>query len=191
MRSGILYKLTFKNGKSYIGITRESLDQRIRRHVQYARAGRKLALSCAIRKHGEDSFSSEIIATGVWSELKRLEIESIKIHRASGITLYNMTDGGDGSLGVSLSKETRAKISQSLRGRSCSEIHCKRVSDAQKGKKISNETKQKMRISAMKRALKPMSEDQKQKIRTALIGKKQTPERIAKRVAARIANGSY
>lgn len=53
---GILYKLTFPNGKSYIGITTESLSRRVQRHVNYARAGKSYALSSAIRKYGEDSF---------------------------------------------------------------------------------------------------------------------------------------
>ena len=192
MRTGFLYRLTFPNGKIYIGITRETLKRRVMRHIQYAREGRNYALSCAIRKYGETSFSSEIIGGGNWDELKSLEIAEIKRLRAIGHGLYNMTDGGDGSLGVSLRVETKLKISSSLRGRKCSDEHRRRVSEAQAGKTIPAEVREKMRQAAKSRvARSPMSEEQKQKIRASLLGKKQTPEHIAKRVAARRANGSY
>jgi len=191
MRRGILYKLTFPNGKAYIGITRESLSQRVRRHIQYARKGKMLALSCAIRKYGEDSFTSEVLASVDSSKLKQIEIDAIREHRMRGVILYNMTDGGDGSLGVALSQETKTKISASLRGRVCTELHRKRVSQAQKGKVIPPDVREKMSLAAKVRCKSPMSEEQKQKRRDALLGRKQSPELIAKRVAARKANGSY
>ncbi len=185
MRTGILYRLNFPNGKAYIGITRETLNQRVRRHILYARQGRMFALSCAIRKHGEHSFVPEILDIAEASELKRLEIEAISEHRRRGIVLYNMTDGGDGSLGVSLSQEVKEKISASLSGRKCSELHRIRVSEAQKGKTISPEAREKMRAAAQARCAVPMSDEQRQKRREALTGRKQSPELIAKRVAAR------
>lgn len=192
MRTGFLYRLTFPNGKVYIGITRETLERRVRRHIQYAREGRNYALSCAIRKYGEKSFSAEIINSGNWEELKALEIAEIKSLRANGHSLYNMTNGGEGSLGVILRIETKRKISSSLRGRKCSDEHRRRISESQIGKTIPVEVREKMRKAAKLRIVKnPMSEEQKQKIRASLLGKKQTPERIAKRVAARRANGSY
>ena len=192
MRTGHLYKLTFQNGKFYIGITRESLKRRVQRHIQYAREGRNYALSCAIRKYGETSFLAEIIGGGNWDELKLLEIAEIKRLRENGYALYNMTNGGDGSLGVSLKGETKRKISSSLRGRKCSDEHRRRVSEAQVGKTIPDEVREKMRKAAKARvARSPMSDEQRQKIREALAGRKQTPERIAKRVAARKAKGSY
>ena len=192
MRTGFLYRLTFPNGKVYIGITRETLERRVRRHIQYAREGRNYALSCAIRKYGEKSFSAEIINSGNWEELKALEIAEIKSLRANGHSLYNMTNGGEGSLGVILRIETKRKISSSMRGRKCSDEHRRRISESQIGKTIPVEVREKMRKAAKLRIVKnPMSDEQKQKIRASLLGKKQTPDRIAKRVAARRANGSY
>lgn len=191
MKTGILYRLNFHNGKAYIGITRESLSQRVRRHILYARQGRAFALSCAIRKYGECSFTAEILLVAEHKDLNRLEIDAIREHRCRGVVLYNMTDGGDGSLGVSVSSETRKKISASLRGRKCSQIHRLRVSEANKGKTIPDEVREKMRASARARCATPMSEEQRQKRRDALTGKKQPEGLIAKRVAARKANGSY
>ena len=191
MRTGILYKLSFPNGKAYIGITLETLAQRVRRHISYARAGRMFALSCAIRKYGEDAFMAEVLRTAESSDLNRIEIETISEYRSRGIILYNMTDGGDGSLGVTPSQKTKDKISASLRGRKCSDQHRLRVSEAQKFKTIPAEVREKMRSAALARCVYPMSEEQRQKRRNALAGKKQSPELIAKRVAARKAKGSY
>ena len=192
MRIGILYKLTFQNGKVYIGITRETLEQRLRRHIAYARSGKSYALSCAIRKYGEKSFIAELISGGSWDELMAMEIAMIKECNSFGPAGYNMTKGGEGSLGVAISSETKEKISKSLTGRKLSDIHRARVGAAQKGKVISEETKEKMRL--VKRGgydRKPMSEGQREKIRVFMLGKKQSPELVAKRVQARMANGSY
>ena len=134
MKYGLLYKLTFPNGKLYIGITRESLDMRIRRHIQYARQGRLLALSCAIRAHGEKSFTAEVIGRGDWGSLQKMEIASILAHRQAGFILYNMTNGGEGSLGLPRTAETKAKLSAALKGRAMyfSDEHKKKISEAQK-----------------------------------------------------------
>lgn len=188
MRIGIAYKLTFPNGKVYIGITRETLAQRVRRHVAYARAGRQYALSAAIRKYGEDSFSSEIVASGSWEELKRIEVQLIAKYDSLRHGGYNMTGGGEGSLGVSVSESTKQKISKTLAGRQLSDVHRKRVGDAQRGKRISEQTKQKMREAAAKRCSTPMSDEQKEKISAALRGKKRSPEVMAKIWESRRAN---
>ena len=110
---GIVYKLTFPNGKSYIGITTESLSRRVQRHVNYARAGKPYALSSAIRKYGEDSFSSEVIGNADnREELCMMEMFAIEALRTMCPHGYNMTGGGDGSSGVSPADNTRRKISR-------------------------------------------------------------------------------
>ncbi len=88
-KTGTLYKLTFPNGKSYIGITKHSLEHRIKIHIRASRSGRKLAIYNAIRKYG-----------------------------TFGDGGYNLIDGGEGTLGRSftVSEETKAKISASLTG---------------------------------------------------------------------------
>lgn len=144
MRLGIAYMLTFQNGKVYVGITREPLVRRVQRHVAYACAGKSFALSAAIRKYGEKSFAVEVIGSGSWEELKAIEIEMIAKYQSFGKGGYNMTKGGDGSLGAPVPYGVRKKISTSLSGRKLSVEHRKRVGDAQKGKVISEETKIKM-----------------------------------------------
>lgn len=190
LKTGIAYKLTFPNGKVYIGITCESLSQRVRRHIAYARAGKHYALSSAIRKHGEDSFVAEEVAIGTWQELKLIEIKLISFYNSLGAGGYNMTGGGEGSLGVPRSDVTRQKISKALAGRSMtfSDAHRARLSEVQRGKSIPEETRQKMRASAKARCASPMSQEQKDKIAAALRGRKRPADEVARSWATRKAS---
>jgi group I intron endonuclease len=190
MRTGIAYKLTFQNGKVYIGITRESLARRVQRHINYARVGKNYALSCAIRKHGEDSFVAEVVGSGTWEELKKIEIDLIANHSALGAGGYNMTGGGDGSLGVSLQEATKLKISSSLTGRKLSAEHRARLSRVQQGKVIPEKTREKMNTSAKLRARQPMPDEQREKRSKALKGRKRSPELMAYIWEKRRANAS-
>lgn len=95
----IVYKLTNKiNGKSYIGITTNSLEKRIIQHHYDARHGVDRPLYRAMRKYGENNFSSEIIDTAQsLEELKQKEqywIEYYNTYGANGQG-YNATRGGD------------------------------------------------------------------------------------------------
>ena len=157
---GIVYKLTFSNGRSYIGITTESLSRRVLRHVNYARAGKPYALSAAIRKYGEDSFSSEVIGNADNREdLCMMEMLAIEAHITMCPHGYNMTGGGDGSRGVSPATNTRRKISQSLAGRKLSASHRAAIGIAQRGKTIPQTTREKMSKAHQGRP--PMSEEQR------------------------------
>lgn len=52
---GCLYKLTFPDGKAYIGITTGTATERFSEHVYWARKGRTYCVNAAIRKYGHDS----------------------------------------------------------------------------------------------------------------------------------------
>ncbi|WP_373083806.1 GIY-YIG nuclease family protein [Zhongshania sp.] len=180
---GIVYKITFPNGKSYIGITEEGLSRRIKRHINYARSDKPYALSAAIRKYGEDSFGLEIIGSAsTREELCRMEVEAIKKHKTMCPSGYNMTGGGDGSRGVSPNSETRRRISISLTGRTLSPSHRRAVGESQKGKTIPPETRAKMSKAHQNRP--PMSAEQRA-IRSAA-AKRQNAERRNKQRAANV-----
>lgn len=185
MRTGIAYILTFQNGKVYIGITREGLSRRIERHIAYARSGKHFALSSAIRKYGESSFTSDVVGRGTWEELQAIEISLIAKHNSCGAGGYNMTFGGEGSLGISPSEETRKRIgaamSKALSGRTLTDEHKRRVGDAFRGKPLSLETRKKMSDAAKARvaARGPMSEEQKEKIRASLKNSRSASRRSA------------
>lgn len=189
MDKAILYKLTFPNGKCYIGITKKTLEQRVKRHISYARSGKDFLISRAIRKYGEFSFTSEILDVGTWDEMKTAEISAISMSNANWVNGYNMTGGGEGGrLGVSLSDDVKLKISSSLKGRKVSESTLRNMSEGQKrrfsgsaGDSVSELTKIKMSQSAKLRSSQPMPAPDREARRLALIGRKRPPE-VMKRI---------
>lgn len=124
-----IYKVTNTiNGKSYIGQTIQSLHERQRKHYSSVRNGSKLYFHNAIRKHGKDSFSWEILEyCKTQDELNEKEKHFIKEHHSywedNG---YNLSLGGDGNGGLygevngmygkSHTDETLQKISDSRKG---------------------------------------------------------------------------
>jgi predicted GIY-YIG superfamily endonuclease len=128
-----------------------------------------------------------------WEECCVKEIELIKLYgrkdNGTGI-LVNMTDGGEGSLGIiksdevrkklsecqsgdkhyfygkSHSDETKEKLSIKLKGRIISEESRKKMSETHKKMTISEETRKKMAESLRG---KPRSEETKEKIRQSLL----------------------
>lgn len=160
MSKNILYILTFPNGKVYVGITTESLERRVRRHVLYARANKAYALSAAIRKYGENSFLAEHFASASsWEDLLLLERQVISQCNSVCPYGYNMTGGGDGSFGITPSEDKRNKISASLSGRALSHSHRIAIGLAQKGKEIPVSTRKKMSDAHKSRP--PMSQEQR------------------------------
>ena len=122
----------------------------------------------AIKKYGWDNFSHEILRSNLTlEEANYWENYYIELYRTfagfSDAKGYNLTLGGDGLAGVALSAETKKKISNS-----------------EKGKKVSEKTKEKMRIAAKNRCVwnkeKPLSEEHKKKISESHKGKKLSPE---------------
>ena len=102
-RTFIVYCHTNKiNGKKYIGITAQTLEQRCRANGNgYMSANQRVFFS-AIKKYGWDNFDHEILAEGLsQEEAKRKEIELIaEFHTYIGdpeCNGYNMTRGGEGS----------------------------------------------------------------------------------------------
>ena len=58
--------------------------------------------------------------------------------------LHNRTDGGEGGSGVIMSDDRKSKISKKLKNRVFTLKHRKNLSDAQKGKKLTKEHKEKI-----------------------------------------------
>ncbi len=128
--------------------------------MHYARINKPYALSRAIRKYGEKSFSAEIIGEAdSWDELTVLEINAIARYSCMCPNGYNMTAGGEGSKGAKPSPEKRAKISSSLTGRKLSNSHRLAIGIAQKGKVITDETRR--RMSEAHKSRMPMSDEQR------------------------------
>ena len=95
----------------------------------------------------------EIIFDDLTYELAKLkEIEFVLLYGRRDIgkgTLCNMTDGGDGSLNVIKSKETKLRISNSLKGRVLTIENKDKISKSNTGNKHSIDTKNKLSILGM------------------------------------------
>lgn len=95
----IIYKLTnMVNNKIYIGLTTNTLEQRLSQHHYESRHGVNRPLYYAMRKYGENAFKAEIIDTAnSLTELKEKEQYWIKFYNSYGANGqgYNATIGGD------------------------------------------------------------------------------------------------
>lgn len=92
----LLYAIRNKhNGKLYIGQTVQTLHERFRGHLWDAAHGGKMAVHCALRKYGPDSFEIvQLCVADNQEQADHLETAFIvvtKSHRGRG---YNMTYGG-------------------------------------------------------------------------------------------------
>ena len=100
-QSGIIYLVVnVTNGKLYVGKTGRDLGLRIREHEYDARNKGKTAFSRAIRKYGIESFEFTILETCPIERIDERERHWIAAHNCRKPHGYNLTDGGDGTLGV-------------------------------------------------------------------------------------------
>lgn len=95
----IIYKVTNKiDGKVYIGQTRRSLNQRMSEHLS---SGRTSYFDRALNKYGLQSFIVEIIDKAeTKEELNEKEQYYIRFFNCKVPNGYNLTDGGEGQVGV-------------------------------------------------------------------------------------------
>lgn len=168
----IIYRVINKiNDKSYIGQTVGGLEKRRRQHIWDALAKRtNMHFHNALLKYGEDNFDWIILhKCNNIDELNRLEIYYIGYYDTYN-NGYNLTLGGMGHLGIERSKETRKRISESNKGRVVSEeTRYKQIIAAKNRKPISIETRQKMSESQKGRK---HSEAAKQKMSMSQSGSK-------------------
>ena len=126
-----VYKHTPPSGKVYIGITSKTPESRWNKGKNYKTCK---YFHRAILKYGWENIKHEIILSEVSKShaiyTEKYLIRWYKIHNNS----YNITDGGEGTLGLICSKERKYKICLSNKGR---------VSP-NKGKHLSEDTKLKI-----------------------------------------------
>lgn len=103
----------------YIGITYQPLKKRLQQHIRTIKRTNHLYKSRWIIKELRQGFSINIhliYDNLILEEACRKEVEVIKDAKAQGYQLTNLTNGGEGSNGLIVSKETRAKISIASKG---------------------------------------------------------------------------
>lgn len=89
----------------------------------------------AITKYGIENFTKEYLAfCDTEEKLNQLEQFYIKKYKAREAG-YNLTDGGDGTIGYKHTEEDKIKISKAGKGRIKSEAECKKLSESKRGEK--------------------------------------------------------
>lgn len=109
----VIYLITnLVNGKRYVGATRFAIEKRWAEHRYKATLKAKSYLHRAIAKYGADNFKVEQIASciGDWSECEKQVIQSLKPE-------YNLTNGGEITVGRRVSAEVKERIRQANIGK--------------------------------------------------------------------------
>lgn len=167
-----VYLITNKlNNKKYIGCTTKGYLQRFEAHLEKSRQkGKKEAIHKAMAKYGTHNFEVSLIESCQTNEeMFALEKKWIEHYKSFGSEGYNLTVGGEGTMGHTMSQsqknrlrslrtgtkhteESKRKMSLARRGKSFSDSHKKALSKAQLGSKnhrwgkvMSDEQKQKLR----------------------------------------------
>lgn len=122
--NAIIYCITnLVNNKRYVGVTRFKLQTRFTQHVYKAKKP-KTWLHKAINKYGADKFKIEQIAScvGDWSEVEQLVIKSLNPE-------YNMTNGGEITVGKRVPPEIVEIIKNKNTGKKRTPEQCKAMSE--------------------------------------------------------------
>jgi len=171
-----IYLITNKvNGKRYVGLTVKTLRKRIINHLCA-----QTCIGSALRKYGLDLFDLSIIDNAEDAKsLYEKEQHWIRFYGCKEPNGYNMTDGGEGTIGMKYSEESKRKISESAKGNKkwLGKIHTeeskRKMSIARKGKqprlgcKHTEETKKKLSESHRN-----ISEETRLRMRLAHVGNK-------------------
>lgn len=132
MQSGIYAIKNRTNNKMYIG---QSVNARKRKsyHLWLLRTNNHFnpKLQSAFNKYGEENFEFVILEKCNKDELDDKEIKYINRYNTINDG-YNICEGGEGSLGRTLSEETKQKISNANTGRKQDEVAKKRKSEIMK-----------------------------------------------------------
>lgn len=154
IRMSTLYKLTAPNGKSYIGISKKPTESRWKKHQEHAR-GKRVAgvIYSAIRKYGADNFRVEtLVVADDWNYLCDLERKAICVFGTKTPHGYNVTDGGEGTIGRLVSDEQRKNMSSAQRKRfERPEERAKALTASQKGRDASKKKWATLRVDGMPR----------------------------------------
>lgn len=186
------------NGKRYVGVTRFAVEHRWRQHVDRARAGIKTRLGAALRKYGAEHFIVHVVASCLSIEAAS-EVERAVIKQVA--PEYNQTNGGEITAGRRVPPDVVAKVAAANRGKKRSaEANAKNSAQAKKRWRDNPEWRQAVmaaaakgrancdqskRIAAVRAANtgRRMSDDAREKIRQAAVGRRHSAE-VINRIAA-------
>ncbi len=176
----IIYKVTcLENNKVYIGKTIRTLNLRKQQHLNDAKHNKYCSLlHRAINMYGIDNFCWEVLDTVMFSDLL-LDLEKFYIAKYNCMfpNGYNLTAGGEGTIGYIHSMETKKRMSNARIGKQHTMEHNIKIGLAGIGRNHSEETKKK--ISEANKGI-PKSYEHKIKLSMANMGKHLSAETIEK-----------
>lgn len=153
--SGIYQITNVTNGKCYIGSAID-IETRLTAHQNLLKNNKHhcIHLQHSYNKHGPDAFKYTILLCCSKKQLIQQEQKAIDIYKPE----YNVCQVAGSSLGCKHTEETKRKISLSNLGKRLGCNHTKetkaKMSKAKKGRKYSEETKNKMRLAWVNRKIK-------------------------------------
>jgi len=161
----IIYKTTnLEDNKIYIG-------QDTKNNSKYLGSG--IYIHNTIKKYGKEKFEKEIIAWCYTKEqLDFLEKFYIQFYNSRHPNGYNLTNGGEGTLGYKMSEESIRRMKESHKNQS--KETRKKISEARTGKHLSEETRNKLR--------RPKSEEFRKKISRSMKGRNMGELNVMKRI---------
>jgi len=157
---GYIYTITNKiDNKTYVGQTVRELETRWKDHLKIGSNCRYL--KSAINKYGVDNFEFQLVSITFVNRLNDMEIQYIEKYNCLAPNGYNLRRGGNSGTHHS---ETEQRISDTLKmryengltppsshlGKPHSEIHKKKISECLKGRRLSQETINKISLSRRK-----------------------------------------
>lgn len=176
------YKLTAPNGKSYHGITTQSINRRMTGHRTWAKKGSKYPLHAAIRKYGFDAFKLEVLSESKdRDELHRLEVAAIARDDTFAPNGYNLTVGGDGTSGHVVSDQHRLAIGARMKGcwLDVEFAEMKRRESSERAKRLNADPEHKAKLQAASRAYWSNPENVAKRTEQVRKLRKTEPERFA------------
>ena len=171
-----IYKITSPTNKVYIG---QSVNIKTRwTRYKNLECSSQPALYNSLKKHGADNHKFEILLECTKSELDEKERYYQELFDVINNGLNCILTSSINSRGK-MSEETKRKISIAHKGKIVSEVTKQKLRLINLGKRRNNPPTQKMlEKEARKNAIKPkrvLSEEQKEKIRKSLTGRKRDP----------------
>lgn len=175
---GTLYRMTFPNGKAYVGITSD-FARRMKAH-KAASAKYQQPVCRAIAKYGWENVTREVLVVGPYAYIRQLESTAIVAFNTRIPHGYNVSEGGE--FAPSLAPEVRAKISKSNTGKTPTIAQREKQADSMRAKWLDPEYRKKTIAAATGNK---RSDETKKKQSVARIGIKFSDEHRAKLSAAR------
>jgi group I intron endonuclease len=142
---GYIYKTTnLLNNKIYVG-------QHLAAEFDENYKGSGVMLTRAFKKHGKENFTCVLLeAVETKEDLNSREIFWIdKLNSRDPRVGYNITAGGEGTIGYIHTEEAKTKMSRAKKGKPLTDAHKKAIGLASKGHSMSNISKEKLRESRL------------------------------------------